>query len=221
MSSLFDIPSTETGRKMLQSVSPIYDRSYVGRWLFEVMGIEMAEARKYVDEFRLQAYPETATWGLRYWEQRYHIKTDERLPIEERRQRVIAKRWDFAPMNPARLEEYIFRACRMPAHVVEYNPEYRFEVIIDSTGAVLDFDEVYQLIRRAKPSHIAVTIIIEATVNIAIQPALERYSIVSREAGTYPYVNVVGIPIDTIINQAVEANGFSFESKLCGTSQIL
>jgi hypothetical protein len=120
-------------------------------------------------------------------------------------------------MNPTRLEEYIFRACQMPAHVVECNLEYRFEVIIGSTGNGLDYNKVYQLVKHAKPSHIAVTVIIEANCNIAIQPAVERYLFASRVAGTYPYRNVVGRPIDTSINVEPEGVPYPFESVMAGT----
>jgi hypothetical protein len=132
-----NVPTTETGKRMLASVSPIYDRSYVARWLFEVMGIEMEEARQYIEELRLQAHPKTATWGLFYWEMRYHIPIDESLPIEYRRQKVMSKRWKYAPMNPARMEEYINRASGRTAIVTEYNDEYRIETALQSGCLVL------------------------------------------------------------------------------------
>ena len=91
-----NIPTTETGKRMIASVSPIYDKAYTARWLFEIMGIELEEARTYIEELRYQASPETSTWGLFYWEQRYHIPTDENLPLETRRQKVMSKRWKYA-----------------------------------------------------------------------------------------------------------------------------
>lgn len=155
-----NIPSTETGRRMLRSISPIYDKAYTAKWIIEVMSVELEGARKYVDEFRLQAFPETATWGLCYWEQRYHIPTDYSVPIEKRRQAIIARRWKYAPMNPARLEEYILQYSGATAHVSEHNDEYRFDVVIDVYENDFDDERILNLIRSVKPAHLALNLTI-------------------------------------------------------------
>ena len=36
-------PTNETALRMMERISPIYDRSYVGKWIFEIMGMEMGE----------------------------------------------------------------------------------------------------------------------------------------------------------------------------------
>lgn len=212
-----NVPTTETGKRMLASVSPIYGRSYTGRWLFEVMGIEIEEAQTYITELRLQAHPKTATWGLFYWEQRYHIQTDSSLPIEGRRQKIMSMRWKYAPMNPARLEEYINRASGRTAVVTEYNDEYRIEVAIDGVGGVLEYEKIIELTRTAKPSHIAMQIILETRCGIQINSQPEAYPFWSRAAGTYPYRNIQGRAPEAGITTEPDAAGFSFESRLCGT----
>jgi hypothetical protein len=207
-----NVPTTETGKRMLASVSPIYDRSYVARWLFEVMGIEMEEARQYIEELRLQAHPKTATWGLFYWEMRYHIPIDESLPIEDRRQKVMSKRWKYAPMNPARMEEYINRASGRTAIVTEYNDEYRIEITISRDEGVLEYDKIVELVRTAKPSHIAIQIILEANCGINVHAQPEAYPFRSRATGTYPYRNVEGRPINIDIAFAPELEAHIFRS---------
>ena len=214
-----NIPTTETGKRMIASVSPIYDKAYTARWLFEIMGIELEEARTYIEELRYQASPETSTWGLFYWEQRYHIPTDETLPLETRRQKVMSKRWKYAPMNPARLEEYINRASGRAAVVTEYNDEYRIEVAIDGVGGALEYEKIIELVRTAKPSHIAMQIILETHCGIHIHPLPEAYSFRSRAAGTYPYRNIQGRIPEAGITAEPDAAGFVFESRLCGTPQ--
>lgn len=159
--SNINVPTTETGKRMLASVSPIYDKSYVARWLFEVIGVEMEEARKYIEEVRLQAHPKTATWGLFYWEMRYHIPIDESLPIEERRKKVLSKRWKFAPMNPARLEQYIKEATGRTAVITEYTSNYCIEIAIGGYISNSEYDKINELVKKAKPSHIAAKIILD------------------------------------------------------------
>lgn len=213
------VPTTETGKRMLASVSPIYSKAYTAKWLFEVMGMEMEEARTYIAELRLQAHPKTATWGLFYWEMRYHIPIDNSLPIEDRRQKVMSKRWKYAPMNPARMEEYINRASGRTAIVTEYNDEYRIEVAIDGVGGALEYEKIIELVRTVKPSHIAIQIILETHCGILIHPLPEAYSFRSRAAGTYPYRNIQGRIPEAGITAEPDAAGFVFESRLCGTPQ--
>lgn len=210
-----NIPTTETGKRMIASVSPIYDKAYTARWLFEIMGIELEEARTYIEELRYQASPETSTWGLFYWEQRYHIPTDETLPLETRRQKVMSKRWKYAPMNPARLEQYITQASGRTAEVKEHNDEYRIEIIINGAG-LFEYQKIIDLIRRAKPSHIATEIVLESSCSIRVRPEVDRYHFQSRAAGTYPYRNIQGSAPEAGITAESGAAGFVFENRLCG-----
>ena len=62
----FDIerfPESESAKRMLSYVTPgWYDYSYVGKWLYEVMGREIDNAEFYVEDLINQLFPETATW---------------------------------------------------------------------------------------------------------------------------------------------------------------
>ncbi len=49
------------------------------------MGEEMGDARAIIDELPLQAFVETATWGLRYHEEKYGLPIRENLSPDERR----------------------------------------------------------------------------------------------------------------------------------------
>ena len=42
---LENFPTRETAKDMLSMISPIYDRSYVGKWIFQVMAASMELAR--------------------------------------------------------------------------------------------------------------------------------------------------------------------------------
>lgn len=162
MADKFDIenfPKSKAAKRMMSRVSPIYEKSYVSKWLFEVMGLEMEEARILVEGLRDQCFIEHCTWGMRYWEQRYHINVDESVPIEDRRQYVLAKRTKFAPMTPARLEIAIKQVCGRSATVTEYNDQYRFDVKISGDGTAFDYKHVVEMIRIMKPSHLSVGIV--------------------------------------------------------------
>lgn len=104
--NLEQFPTSDTAKRMMRNITGngFYDNSYVGKWIFQVMGMEMDEARKIVEELPLQAFPETATWGLKYHEQKYGLPVKENLPVEERRRIILEKRNLKAPMTPWRME---------------------------------------------------------------------------------------------------------------------
>ena len=63
---LENFPISESAKNMIASVSDgFYDNSYVGKWLYEVMGQEYDTAREIAEDLINQLFPETATWGLK------------------------------------------------------------------------------------------------------------------------------------------------------------
>lgn len=147
-------PTSEAAQRMLSRVSPIYSRSYVGKWLYQVMGLEMEDARRLFEELRQQAFPETATWGLTYWEQRYGITPNPADDLETRRQAVLDRQNARSPMNPARIEAIINGMTGMPVTVTENVADYTFLVTIESEGAgSVDIPSITARLRKIKPSH--------------------------------------------------------------------
>lgn len=146
-------PTSPAALRMMERVSPTYDNAYVAKWLFEVMGLEWDEARLIFEELKLQAFPETATWGLRYWEERYQIPVDESHPMEERRQAVIIRRSARAPMNPARIEDVIGRLTGRTVRVEENVAPYVFAVHLSDGENAVNVRAVLDRLRRMKPSH--------------------------------------------------------------------
>ena len=53
-------PTSESALKMLSYVTPgFYDKSYVAKWMYQVMGLEYDTALKLAEELPLQFFPET------------------------------------------------------------------------------------------------------------------------------------------------------------------
>ena len=38
--NLENFPTSPAAKRMMKTVSPIYDKSYVAKWIFQVMGLE-------------------------------------------------------------------------------------------------------------------------------------------------------------------------------------
>lgn len=119
---LENFPVSESAKKMLGYVSDgFYDKSYVGKWLFQVMGIEYDMAKQAVEELPAQFFPETATWGLMYHEIKWGLPVRLNLSYEERRKLIYQKRDCRAPMTPYRMEEYLETATGFEVHIADAN----------------------------------------------------------------------------------------------------
>ena len=119
---LENFPVSESAKNMIASVSDgFYDNSYVGKWLFEVMGQEYDAAREIAEDILNQLFPETATWGLMYHEIKWGLPVRENLPYEERRQLIYRKRDYRAPMTPYRMEGYLKTATGFDVRIADIN----------------------------------------------------------------------------------------------------
>ncbi len=155
-------PTSESAQRMLSYVSDgFYDTSYIGKWLFQVMGAEYDEARRVIEELPKQLFPETATWGLMYHEIKWGLPVRAGLSDEERRRLIYEKRDYKAPMTPYRMEQYLANVTGFDVHVTDihdswngYLPEHpnQFRVFFVGEG-MLDAKAALSAIRRIKQSH--------------------------------------------------------------------
>ncbi len=156
-------PVSESAGKMLGYVSKdFYDKSYVGKWLFQVMGMEYDAALETVMELPAQFFPETATWGLMYHEIKWGLPVRLNLSYEERRGLIYQKRDYRAPMTPLRMEKYLENMIGLEVHVNDIHDKGRFgrEFADPNIFAVtiignsrLDLDGVQATIDSLKQSH--------------------------------------------------------------------
>ena len=156
-----EILKSPMAQKMIQEISPRYGNAYAFLWLMQVIGLEWDEIGKWVEEYRLQVVPQTATWSLKYWEKQYGIETNEALSDERRRAAIIAKRISKGPMNPARLERIASAAAGFPVRVVENTAKNRFEVYVSAAPWLVDEDAVIAAIEHAKPARLRYDLLYE------------------------------------------------------------
>ena len=213
MSDDFDIekfPTSTSAVRMMSRISPIYGKSYVGKWIFQVMGMEVDDIRLRYGELKDQAFPETATWGLPYWEQRYAITPTAGQTIEERRRAILTKRNTREPFNPVKVEQIIRTMTGCTAHVTEDVAPYTFKVEIVPGGGDFDFDAVFQKLRRIKPSHQRMIMYLTAGVAIHVAPTRTVYPFPYRLAGTYPQTNTPGGYAGAVIQNETEGSAHTF-----------
>jgi len=119
----FDIEKFPTSRAavdMLHSISEdFYQKSYVMKWLLQVAGLEWDEAESILEGLPLQFFPETATWGLMYHEQKWQLPVKYNLGYEERRKLIYQRRDFTAPMTPYKMELYIKKVLGIETHITD------------------------------------------------------------------------------------------------------
>lgn len=171
MDKKFDIeafPTSESALRMLSYVTKnFYDNSYVGKWLYQVTGIEFDEVRKIIEELPYQMFPETATWGLQYHELKWQLPVRDNLTYEERRQLIYQKRDYKAPMTPARMESYLKNITNFQVYIADCNDPgpfnyipihpNMFKVFVSGEGT-LNTKAVKNAINKIKQSHTSYTL---------------------------------------------------------------
>lgn len=149
------ILTSNAAKRMIDYVSPIYDQSYIGLWLFNVIGIELDELNKFCEELYDQAHIDTATWSLPMWEKEYGITPLEDQTIEQRRERLLQIKKKSA-FNPEKLRKLIESMTDVEVEVVENTNKNTF--LVRLKGYVDNLDEVKRQINLMKPAHLVYNI---------------------------------------------------------------
>lgn len=167
---LENFPTSQSAQNMLATVTPgFYDQSYVGKWLYQVMGLEFDEAERLIaEELPLQFFPETATWGLMYHELKWGLPVRDYLSYDERRKLIYEKRDQRAPMTPYRMETMLANVTGFWANIADIHDggKYGYKVGHPNTfiavfvgDGSLNTKAVKRLLDSTKQSHTTYTII--------------------------------------------------------------
>lgn len=166
------IITSPEAEKILDFVSPIYGNSYVGLWLFEVIGRELDDMYHWAVGFEDQTVPDRATWSLPYFEQEYGIIPDPNDSIEARRAAIIQKMRYRGPMNPAKLENVVEVAAGVEADILENTGKNRFTIILRDLpknlmkGSTKSIAALQRAVEDAKPAHLIYDVCIEKQIDV-------------------------------------------------------
>lgn len=170
--------------EILGWLPPVYDESYVFLWLLEVIGRELDDMSKLSAEFQDQLVPQTATWSLPYWEDRYGIPSNPALSNEKRRENIIFKMQSRTPASPYYLERLVSKVTGVPTKVVENTGKNRFAVKCLGYVDNLTIQRAVDQINVVKPSHLIyemnAAILCEAEHNtyMAVVPQIRKIHVV-------------------------------------------
>lgn len=162
------ILKSKMAKKILRGLTPKYGGAYVALWIIEAIGQQLDKVDEWTswddevaDSFKNQVVPQTATWFLPYWEAAYGIKTDESIPIEQRRQEVVLRQWQRLPMNPARVELILKTLCGYDVRIEERTGRNEFKVYISALPKQIDEGIFRQRLNTLKPAHLMYQLIYE------------------------------------------------------------
>jgi len=213
-----DILQSEAGQRMIETVTPIYDNSYVGLWMFEAMGREWDSFIAIIESLKTELDPETTTWMLPLWERRYGITPPGGATTEQRRAAVIQMRALPSPMTPYRLEKYLETVTGRTVEVIENVDDYTFGIIITGgdDDAPMSLESLRSHIRRHKPSHMAYDLTMQAETGISIKVETAYWRFYYGFSGTLPEVNYTGGTDGRTITAHPEGGAFSYPYLPCG-----
>ena len=213
------IVQSTSANRMIDTVSPIYENSYVGSWLFEDIGREWDRLWKIIDEMPDQLFPQTVTWLIAYWERRYGIVPNTGDTLEERRRRLLEAEARPTPFTPFVLNRYAYTKWGWNVEVTENVGPYTFGVVaICRPGAIpLEFDKLRQYIIDHKHSHMSfhLSLRVESVVTIKSETMYWRFPY--RQSGTEPWRNVPGGLERTRLRIKSHPQGYEFPYLMTGT----
>lgn len=162
------ILTSDSARQMYNYVSPIYGNSYVGLWMFQVVGLELDRMMGYFEELPTQLNPATTTWLLPLWEERYGITPEADWTIERRREAVISKRKLNAPITPEKLGDMLSALAGVLVEVIENTGKNKFSVYVRDNIPAEKFAGAKEFTDEAKPAHLIYDIEIAARNDVNI-----------------------------------------------------
>ncbi len=216
MKDLEHFPENEVAKRMLSMVSPVYDKAYVGKWMFEIIGRMMSSPYDLITSMEQETAPDTATWSLQIWESMYRIQSNPSLSDEQRRVKILERRNFKRPMNPARIEGLITSGSGRKAKVIENTAPNTYEICIFPGESEVSLDRVIEIAKNVKQSNKHVDIVFEVptTIRIRADPEISGMSYPHVLAGIRPDVNVQGIsnPVNIEANMIITAEKIPYTS---------
>ncbi|KPI48690.1 hypothetical protein KW95_13035 [Clostridioides difficile] len=178
--------ASKKGREMLLTLSPIYEQSLIMNSIYEAIGNEFDNLELLNKEIELQLFPQTATWGLSFWENRVGLSTNLDEDIEARRRKVIAKLQSKYIMTPKRMSMILQSYTGANIKINENIFPYTFSVELTSTqGFPRDLEDLYKRVNVIKPSHLSVSYKLVSL--LKSKTYFAQTTIMSEEITVYPY----------------------------------
>lgn len=161
--NLEEFPYSKSANRMISYLTEgFYDRSYIGKWIFEVMGQEWDQMLEIFDTFQEQCFPKTCTWSLQYFEQMFGLESKGNF--EERKIALLKKISVVLPFNQCNIKKSIQAISNVISEkiqVIEYPEEFRFEVKILADDEIhTNWKLIREYLYKIKPAHLLLLFVV-------------------------------------------------------------
>jgi len=142
--------------KYLPQNKSFYLNSEIMKAIQDAYSTEFGYIYFFLEDFLKQFLtPETATWGLSFWEEQLGLKTDISKSYEERREIIMSRLRGIGTIG----REVIKRAAEAfsggDVDVIEYPAEHRFIVkFVGTLGIPKNMASFIEMIEDLKPAHL-------------------------------------------------------------------
>ena len=151
--------TSQKGKEMIQTVSPIYEQNETMLAIFQSIGLEEEMTAELIDDILLQLYPQTATWGLKFWEEALQIPVNESMTLDARRSRILSKMQTRWPVTKGRMEAIINNFITSKnGYIKEIFNEYVFTINIPLTDKRIYYKELIETVNEVKQAHLSYTV---------------------------------------------------------------
>ena len=162
---LEQLPSEAHGQRMMDRISPIYDRSIYTRAIFDAVGAKIAEMFMHMVSFMQETKADSTVLLILYWEEKYGLRKNEAISLLERRNRIMSASIKKAPMNPSKLASLIQALVSRAVWIEDPSAPYTFRIWIESNPNEVSNERVMALVSEMKPAHLAYSIAYEQYVS--------------------------------------------------------
>lgn len=132
----------------------IFNEEFKG--LIKAQQLEIDTYNFKIEDLIKQCFVNTATWGLKYWEEFLGIKIDLNKDIEFRRTRIIAKLRGQGTTTAKLIKNVAESFVNGEVEVIEDNAKYMFTVkFVGIKGIPPNLQDLENSIEEIKPAHLA------------------------------------------------------------------
>lgn len=142
---------------LLNEYVPKYLLSKTFKTVYEVQQTELNSYNKAIENIKNQCFIDTATWGLKYWEQLLDIPTDTTRPYDFRRSVIKAKIRGQGTVTVSVIKNVAESFTNGEVEITENIKPYTFEVkFVGTKGIPPNIDDLKESINEIKPAHLLV-----------------------------------------------------------------
>lgn len=125
--------------------------------IYQTQGTETDDLNRAIDDILDQCSVDTATWGLKFWENFLGLPVDEGKPIDFRRSSIKAKLRGSGTITVSLLKNVAESFSNGEVEVTENIAPFTFQVnFVGTRGTPPNMDDLKRAIDDIKPAHLAV-----------------------------------------------------------------